>query len=138
MSCFISDKCTGCTACIRVCPVDAIQGEKKKQHFINVLLCIECGACGRICPVTCVFDDNGRPVAKLKKSRWPRPIISIEKCYACENCVEACPADALAMADEELPLMENAAVLVKPEKCVSCGWCVANCLFDAICLEGCC
>ncbi len=137
MSCSITEKCTGCTACIKVCPVDAILGKKKEQHIIDVLFCIECEACGRICPVTCVLDDNGHPVAKLKKSRWSRPTISIEKCYACENCIEACPADALAMAAEDLPLTENTAVLVKPEKCVSCGWCFTNCLFDAIFLEGC-
>lgn len=38
-------KCAGCTLCSRVCPVDAIVGDKKTPHIINTALCIKCGAC---------------------------------------------------------------------------------------------
>ena len=41
--------CTGCTLCARVCPVDAISGEKKKPHFIDSSICIKCGACIEKC-----------------------------------------------------------------------------------------
>lgn len=41
----IADKCTGCTACVRACPVDAITGEKRQAHFIDIDKCIRCGAC---------------------------------------------------------------------------------------------
>jgi len=61
-----------------------------------------------------------------------KPVINVEHCSACENCVAVCPAYALAMADEKLPLTMNRAVLAQPNKCVSCGWCKDNCLFDAI------
>ena len=37
--------CIGCTACTRVCPVDAISGERKKPHSIDPDVCIACGAC---------------------------------------------------------------------------------------------
>lgn len=40
-----ADKCVGCTLCSRVCPVDAITGEKKVAHFIDAKICIKCGAC---------------------------------------------------------------------------------------------
>ena len=132
MSYSIIDLCTGCGACMKLCPVRAISGEKKERHLINAALCIECAACGRICPASAVLDDKGTILPKMKKSDWPKPVISMENCSACENCVAVCPAHALAMADEKLPLTMNRAVLAKPNKCVSCGWCKDNCLFDAI------
>lgn len=41
----LAGRCNGCTACVRVCPVDAISGETKKPHIIDQQKCIRCGAC---------------------------------------------------------------------------------------------
>lgn len=45
----ITDKCIGCTACARVCPIDAITGTVKHRHEINNEICIKCGACYETC-----------------------------------------------------------------------------------------
>jgi len=44
-----ADKCTGCGACLRACPSDAVVGTKKKTHQILVSTCIKCGACSEVC-----------------------------------------------------------------------------------------
>lgn len=50
----IPDKCTGCTACTRACPVGAITGEKRQPHVIDVEKCIRCGACYDKCKFTAI------------------------------------------------------------------------------------
>ncbi len=45
----ISDKCIGCTACARKCPVSCISGSVKQPHLIDQDKCIKCGACFSAC-----------------------------------------------------------------------------------------
>ena len=45
----ITDKCIGCSACSRQCPVGAISGELKKKFTIDQDKCIKCGKCYDTC-----------------------------------------------------------------------------------------
>ncbi len=48
----LAEKCIGCTACARKCPVKCISGTVKQPHIIDQDKCIKCGAC----LTTCRFD----------------------------------------------------------------------------------
>lgn len=45
----ISERCTGCGACAKICPTKAIEGEKKKIHTILPEFCTKCGSCQTVC-----------------------------------------------------------------------------------------
>jgi NADH:ubiquinone oxidoreductase subunit F (NADH-binding)/NAD-dependent dihydropyrimidine dehydrogenase PreA subunit/(2Fe-2S) ferredoxin len=55
------DRCNGCQACAKLCPVEAISGEKKKLHVINQEICTQCGSCVLACPPSsaAVFRTTG-------------------------------------------------------------------------------
>ena len=50
----INEKCIGCTACSRVCPVNCISGQVKVRHEINQNACIKCGACYSTCKFSAI------------------------------------------------------------------------------------
>jgi len=45
----ITADCTGCTSCVKVCPTEAITGERKQLHVIDQDKCIRCGSCFDVC-----------------------------------------------------------------------------------------
>ncbi len=44
-----AEACTGCGACLRNCPYEAIEGERRKTHKIITDLCQKCGTCVEVC-----------------------------------------------------------------------------------------
>ncbi|MFP4521051.1 MAG: NADH-quinone oxidoreductase subunit NuoF [Fibrobacterota bacterium] len=53
----ITENCTGCGACKRVCPVDAISGSPKELHEIDSDVCVKCGRCFDICKFNAIIKD---------------------------------------------------------------------------------
>ena len=57
------NQCTGCTACVSICPRNCIQMKKDNAGFeFPVIMersaCIACGACERVCPVLMKKKDD--------------------------------------------------------------------------------
>jgi NADH:ubiquinone oxidoreductase subunit F (NADH-binding)/ferredoxin len=49
------DRCTGCTACAKKCPTNAIIGTPRSPYFIVEEKCIGCGICEEVCKFSAVF-----------------------------------------------------------------------------------
>ncbi len=60
--------CTGCRICLRSCPADAIDGDKKKIHIIDQQRCTTCGVCLDVCP------SRFGAVMKLYGDPVPEPV----------------------------------------------------------------
>ncbi|MGQ9578208.1 MAG: NADH-ubiquinone oxidoreductase-F iron-sulfur binding region domain-containing protein [Candidatus Aminicenantales bacterium] len=53
----VPEKCTGCLACLRVCPQGAITGELRKVHVLDDSKCIKCGACFEACQFEAILIE---------------------------------------------------------------------------------
>ena len=55
------ERCPGCTACVKVCPAEAITGARGAPHVINPERCSQCGSCLSVCPPTyaAVYRKSG-------------------------------------------------------------------------------
>ncbi len=49
------EACTGCVACLKKCPVEAIIGSPRYPHFIIQERCIACGSCYDVCKFNAVI-----------------------------------------------------------------------------------
>jgi len=53
----VDEKCKMCTACIKVCPTEAITGAVKQPHFIDPAKCIKCDACVSKCKFDAIVKE---------------------------------------------------------------------------------
>jgi NADH:ubiquinone oxidoreductase subunit F (NADH-binding)/ferredoxin len=51
----LEETCTGCGACLKLCPQEAIRGESGKPHQIDPSKCIRCGICRDSCPYKAII-----------------------------------------------------------------------------------
>ena len=135
---FITDKCTACTICERVCPTNAISGGE--IFYIDPDLCINCSVCGVYCPFDAITDNENVTVQRIKAKQIPKAEVHEHLCTGCEFCVDVCPFEALVMEpvdkenyDPDYPLPQTGMVAtVIPKNCVSCKLCEQVCIKDAV------
>jgi electron transport complex protein RnfB len=135
MSHTITSTCTGCTACVRICPVNAISGERKSLHVIDIDICIDCGACGRICPSEAIHDADDRLCQMIKRNQWLKPIVDSHKCISCGVCLQVCPTGVLDFEAEFDQGAHAIAWLKDPTRCIACALCETACPVAAIVME---
>jgi len=131
---FITDRCTSCSICERVCPTNAISSGER--YFIDPDLCINCSVCGVYCPFDAIDDNQEVVVQKIKPKQVPKALVHDELCTGCEFCVDVCPFEALEMkplfeSDYSLPQTSQIAYVID-KNCVSCKLCEQVCIKDAI------
>ena len=130
----ILEKCIGCAVCTKVCPVNAISGERNKRHKIDPALCIDCYACGYICPQSAVQDAGKQVVERIRfRRKWPKPEISRDTCMSCTICLDSCPVGCLKLTyTPDTSDTRGYPVIAPPGACIACGFCAADCPVDAI------
>jgi len=52
------DKCIDCGACIGLCPVDALEFDKKRKLQLYEDNCIQCKACVKACPMNALSIEE--------------------------------------------------------------------------------
>jgi len=79
--------CNQCGECIEVCPTEALLRDKQGIVRLRRKICVGCLSCVGFCPYAAMFHhpDQDEPF----------------KCIACGQCVDECPADALAIIEKD-------------------------------------
>lgn len=86
------DKCTGCGACVNVCPEQAVTLErelgpviKTKELIVDQEACVQCQVCEENCPMDAINLEDDKIVLRE------------DKCILCDVCSTKCPVGALKL-----------------------------------------
>ncbi|MCB5259589.1 MAG: [Fe-Fe] hydrogenase large subunit C-terminal domain-containing protein [Candidatus Cloacimonetes bacterium] len=70
----LEDNCTGCTACVRVCPTEAIRVRDRKA-YIDPNRCVDCGNCVSACEFHAIIPSSD-PLDIIHNYKYKVAIIS--------------------------------------------------------------
>jgi len=68
--CLDTDKCTGCGACVDVCPHSVFNLSAGKANITQKDMCMECGACAVNCPALAIAVKAGVGCALAYINGW--------------------------------------------------------------------
>ncbi len=89
------------------------------QDIVNICCC-----CGDCCQMLLHLKKHPKPALAVSS-----PFIAAydtDLCVGCEDCIERCQMEALAMADGR--------AVLNPDRCIGCGLCVSACPSQALTL----
>lgn len=107
------ERCTGCGACMKICPSDAI-GIKKKKAILVKERCIGCGECTVICRYGAIeikYDEN---VVKLQEKMVEYALGVKETLHsklACINLLYNITKNCDCISKDETPLVYDIGIL---------------------------
>jgi formate hydrogenlyase subunit 6/NADH:ubiquinone oxidoreductase subunit I len=108
-------KCTSCSMCVKVCPVDcialeAVRGADKKlvlvSYEINIGRCMYCGLCVEVCPTKCLTHTSGYEKATVSRGELILPFV-FEPAEEIKARVAKQVAEAAAKAEAEKAAKES-------------------------------
>lgn len=116
-------RCTSCTMCVKVCPVDcisleAVRGADKKMvlvsYDINIMRCMYCGLCVEVCPPKSLVHTGGYEKALFNRGDFTLHFVH-EDAAGIKARVAKQVAEAAAKAAEAAkPAGEGAAAAPNP------------------------
>ena len=85
-----------------------------------------CQCCRDCCMIYVPIDQAKLPVGTVwEKSRYEAYMADLDACDGCQDCVDRCPFDAIAMAKVEGSRKLKASII--DDSCFGCGSCVVCC-----------
>ena len=76
------------------------------------------------CPLNCLWCDNPECINSMPEIGFNKAL-----CNGCGKCIEVCPAEAIDIDKDNLPLINH-------NKCTACGECITLCSPKAMAIYG--